>query len=70
MKPLGLSLGLTDGVPTMSVHHPSPVEDKVWEAVEAATIAGWTPERFRDEAAEAWAEQLRDDIKHARKVLS
>ncbi len=44
------------------VHRPSRTEDKLWEAVEEAVIAGWTPEQFRRECAEAWRHALQNDM--------
>ena len=55
MKPLGMRLTLQDGI-GLRVVHPTHAEDKVWEAVEAAIEAGWTPERFKREAASAWSD--------------
>ena len=45
------------------------VEDAVWEAVEQAIEAGWSPERFKAEIADAWKEKLEDKAKHAWEVL-
>lgn len=54
----------------MSVTKPSKVEDAIWEAVELAIDNGWTPEQFKSELADAWAERLRDDAKRAVAILS
>lgn len=67
MKPLGIKLGLSDGVPYMRVTPTDYAADKVWEAVREAIIAGWTVERFRSEAADAWKYELAEAAKHAAK---
>lgn len=66
MKPNGLRFGIGG---SMSVTHPTKVEDAIWEAVELAIDAGWTPEQFKNELADAWKERLRDDAKRAEEVL-
>jgi hypothetical protein len=59
MKPLGASLA------PLRVITPSRVEDKIWEAVQEAISAGWTPKQFRSEAGDAWAHELRAMAKDA-----
>jgi len=68
MNPLGVSL--TANPIGFSVNHPSRVEDAVWEAVEAAIEAGWSPKRFKEEAAGAWRERLTDEAKDAYRELT
>ena len=65
-KPTGLRLGLTGegGVLSLSVSRPSIVEDSVWDAVQRAVEAGWTPTQFLREVREAW-EQALDDQRRA-----
>ena len=70
MKPLGLNMGFGKDGLALSVTRPTRVEDAVWEAVEEAIAAGWTPERFRNEAADAWRERLQEEAKDAAKILS
>lgn len=70
MKPLGLRLGIDESGLRMSVSRPSKVEDAVWEAVEKAIEAGWTPQQFKNEISDAWREKLRDAAKDAVEVLS
>lgn len=70
MKPNGLNIQATEGSVRFSVGTPSKAEDAVWDAVEAAINAGWSPQRFKDEASEAWRVSLHDEAKHAVKVLS
>lgn len=70
MKPLGISLFVNGDGPSMRCVTPSPVEDAVWDAVEAAIQAGWTPQRFKSEAAAAWEHELKDQAEQARKELS
>ena len=41
----------------------TPAEDAVWDAVERVLLAGWSVERFRREAAQAWAQKQRDIAK-------
>jgi len=60
MKPLGIAFR-PDA--SLLVLKPSRVEDKVWEAVEEAISAGWTPRQFVAEAADAWSQGLRDAAK-------
>lgn len=57
MKPLGM-IGL-------AVIKPSRVEDRIWDSVEEAILAGWSPEQFKREAAQAWSQILRDQAKRA-----
>jgi hypothetical protein len=63
MKPIGLSA-------TFQVVRSTRAEDAVWAAVEEAICAGMTPEQFKEEAAQAWEHCLREEAKHAVKVLS
>jgi hypothetical protein len=49
----------------MRVARPSTVEDKVWRAVQEAILAGWSVERFRREAREAWDGELREQREDA-----
>lgn len=63
MKPLGMTLD-------MRIIRPSPVEDKVWEAVREAIDAGWSPARMRAEIGEAWDGLLREDGERARKEFA
>lgn len=46
MKPLGMDAMLR-------VIHPTPAQDAIWSAVEAAIEEGLTPQQFRQEAATA-----------------
>lgn len=50
-KPLGMTADFR-------ITHPDRVEDKVWEAVEEAIDAGWTPERFMREVRSDWSAYL------------
>ena len=68
MKPLGVSLAVNPI--GLSVSRPSRAEDAVWEAVEAAIEAGWSPKRFKDEAADAWRERLTDEAADAYRELT
>ena len=54
-KPNGAVFNL-DG--TLRITTPSRVEDKIWDAVEEAIAAGWTPSRLIAEAADAWTQSL------------
>jgi len=65
MKPPGLGFAMGEQGLTLRVSQPSPVEDAIWTAVEEALAAGWTPQRFKSEAASAWADQLREAAKDA-----
>ena len=60
VKPSGVTWDLR-------VTHPSRVEDKLWEVVEEAIAAGWTPRDFIREASEAWQYRLREDARDAAK---
>lgn len=64
MKPPGVSLF------PLRVITPSPVEDKIWDAVQEAIIAGWTPRKFRSEAASAWGHELREMAKDAERDMT
>jgi hypothetical protein len=69
MRPLGIGIRVSGGSIGFAASRPSQVEDAVWEAVEAAIEAGWSPERFRSEVADAWKERLHDQARDAVKVL-
>lgn len=56
MKRLGIRLSVNEAGLGMRVVHPTGVEDKVWDAVEAAIEGGWSVDRFRSKAASAWAD--------------
>ena len=61
MKPSGIRLGLTQGgAPRMYVPDISKTEDAIWEAVQEAITAGWTPKQFRNEARSAWDQELKN----------
>jgi len=62
MKPLGISHNF-------QIINPSKVEDQIWEAVEEAINAGWTPERFKQEAGLAWEDALKQQIKNVNNVF-
>jgi hypothetical protein len=62
MKPLGISHNF-------QVIKPSKVEDQIWEAVEEAINAGWTPEQFKREVSSAWEDSLKCQIKNAQNVF-
>jgi hypothetical protein len=47
MKPLGMTAAF-------EIVRSDRVQDGIYKAVEAAIDAGWTPEQFREEAAECW----------------
>lgn len=69
-KPLGVQVDIgVDGLPRVGCRPPSRVEDSIWDAVAEAIDAGWTPQKFRLEAAEAWETYLRDEAKWAGKEL-
>ena len=53
----------------MRVVMPSKAEDKIWDAVEEAIEAGWTPQRFKNEVANAWEEYFRRTANDTKKVL-
>ena len=62
MKPTGLSMSIGgDAGLGFSVNQPSRTDDAIWEAVEVAIREGWEPKQFREEAADAWKEQLRQE---------
>lgn len=69
MKPNGLNLRLKHGQPILQVTGPSMEEDMIWNAVESAVDAGWTPERFKREVASAWTEKLHREAEDAEKEL-
>ena len=71
-KPTGLAVVMdtASGVPQFAVKQSSRVENAVWDAVQTAVDAGWSPEQFKREVADAWQEKLRDDARHASKVLN
>lgn len=59
-KPPGLGFSLKDGALGMYVTRSSPVEDAIYDAVEAAQDAGWEPERVVAEMRQAWDWTLRE----------
>jgi len=46
------------------------IAEKVWNAVESAVLAGWSPERLKKEVAECWGAAMRDEAKRGEKVLN
>lgn len=62
MKPNGMSEDLR-------VIRISTTQDAVWDAVQSAIEAGWTPIQFKREVADAWADALRREAKDAARVL-
>jgi hypothetical protein len=64
-KPMGIGFGVADGSVVVRVNHPSPVEDKIWNAVTSAVENGWDARRFVREAWSAWEDKLTEDTKHA-----
>ncbi|MDP2815077.1 MAG: hypothetical protein Q8O19_00175 [Rectinemataceae bacterium] len=63
MKPLGMT-------PFFQIVTPTSEENKIWETVSDLISAGWTPEQFKAEAAEAWAYELERRAKHAKDVFN
>ena len=57
-KPSGVQIGADA---SLTVTRPTDVENAIWEAVQAARDAGWNVTQFRREAAEAWAQDQRDE---------
>lgn len=62
MKPIGMSA-------SFKIITPTTAENLVWEAVQAAILEGMTPKQFREEAAEAWECELKDQAKRAAEDL-
>ncbi len=64
-KPYGLTADFR-------IIRPTRIEDKVWDAVEEAVNAGWTPRQMMQEVRECWAESLKqkaqDDDKDFREA--
>ena len=58
-KPPGVSLTMDPDGPRLRVTESDLVMDEIWDAVHDAVDHGWTVERFRAEAREAWAGALR-----------
>lgn len=69
-KPTGLAVRVDECGVRFAVSHSSRVGNAVWDAVQTAVDAGWSPEQFKREVADAWQEKLRDDARHANKVLN
>ena len=63
MKPLGITVG-------MRLVQPTRVEDKIWEAVQEAVLAGWDVRKFRIEAASAWEHELKEQARSAVRDLT
>jgi hypothetical protein len=59
-KPLGMTAAF-------QIVRPTRTEDKIWDAVEEAIAAGWTPQQFVSEARESWRTALQDRVKDADK---
>lgn len=70
MKPLGISLSITNQGPTMRLTQSNRALDQIWDAVQTAIACGLSPQQFKDEAAQAWEYELKDQAKDAVKVLS
>ena len=54
-KPLGLSA-------SFEIIRPSPFEDAMWDAVEAAIDGGLTPEEVIQEMRRSWREYLKQKV--------
>jgi hypothetical protein len=67
--PNRIAMGIDSGGLHIQLKRPSRAMDAIWEAVSEAIAEGMTPERFRDEAAQAWKEELNDHGKRAYEVL-
>ena len=65
MKPPGLEFRAVPGSIIMRVTPVDRVADKIYDAVQDAILAGWTPARFKREAAEAWDYELEQAKKAA-----
>ena len=59
-KPPGVSLTVDADGPRLRVTQSDDVQDKVYEAVREAVLYGWTPERFIEEAREAWDYEMHE----------
>jgi hypothetical protein len=56
-KPLGIDMILDPtGTPMYNVKKISRIEDAIWNAVEEAQLANWTPQQFIRETRQAWHE--------------
>ena len=44
------------------------VDEKLWAAIEAASMANWDWEKFKAQALEAWEEVLVEDLQAFRKT--
>ncbi len=69
-KPSGIHLGMTSRGPVLSVTAISRAQDAIWNAVQEAVDGGMTPEQFRREVVQAWAEELKREKDRVLKVLS
>lgn len=69
-KPLGIGIGLNDGVPVLRMSPINRTVDHIWDSVREAINANMTPEQFKREVAEAWASHLKEDAKEAQRELS
>jgi hypothetical protein len=67
MKPMGISVGLSDNGPVMHVTGNGRVENIVWDAVADAMEDGWTLKQIVDEVKQAYEyerkEQLRRELR-------
>jgi hypothetical protein len=68
-KSPGLTMGLAKGALVMGIRTPSREEDRLWDAVQDAFLAGWTPEQLKNEVADAWADAAKEAAKAADRVL-
>lgn len=68
-KPLGVALTVGEGGIGMHVTAGDRVSDKVWDAVEEAYLADWTPEKFIAEVKQAWEQAIDDDAKRKKEDL-
>jgi hypothetical protein len=59
-KPMGMSA-------TFQIIRPTPIEDKIWDAVELAIQQGMSPKEFIDETRYCWQEYLREKMNDDRK---
>lgn len=70
MKPAGIDIAVSDGALVFRVSPSDRVADKIWEAVQDAVCANWTPEQLKREFAAAWEHEHTELAKQGAKILS
>ena len=68
-KPPGIAMTLGPSGLGMHVTNSDRITDKLWDVVEEAYLADWTPEKFMAEVKQSWEQAIDDDAKRKKEGL-